>query len=158
MLLERDDIKPNLADPLSNHTPLSLAAQKGYLNLVNLFLQREDVDPDSKDCLGWSPLFHAVAGDYTRRHRTHREVVTLLIEKPGVNINSRDNGGKTPLFIAVECGKEDIVRLLLEKGADVNAMDNRFRRPLDVTSADVHGSLEKLLIAHGAEWRFHSGE
>jgi ankyrin repeat protein len=153
MLLKSANIKPDLADPLSNHTPLSLSAQKGYAHFVKLFLRREDVDLNSKDRFGWSPLFHAVAGDYNRGHRTRREAVCLLAENSRVNINSRDNGGKTPLFIAVECGNEDIVRVLLELGANVNAMDNRFRRPLDVTSADMPGSLEKLLLANGAKWR-----
>ena len=31
------------------------------------------------------------------------------------------HGGTTPLHVAVESGREEIVKLLIEKGADVNA-------------------------------------
>lgn len=42
----------------------------------------------------------------------------------GVDVNSKNETGKTPLHLAAECGNEAIAELLLTVGAEVNAKDN----------------------------------
>ena len=54
-------------------------------------------------------------------NENNRKIVTLLLEK-GKNINiTIDNDRKTPLIIAVESGKKEMVKLLLDrKGVNIN--------------------------------------
>lgn len=56
------------------------------------------------------------------------EVCKLLVK--GVDVNARDDDGKTPLHGAARNGRSKIVALLLENGADVNAQDKDGLTPL----------------------------
>ncbi|KAH7114026.1 hypothetical protein EDB81DRAFT_597857, partial [Dactylonectria macrodidyma] len=55
------------------------------------------------------PLSHAA----TERHES---IIKLLLDSGKVNIDSRDNHGRTPLFRAAAWGHEAMVRLLLDSG------------------------------------------
>jgi ankyrin repeat protein len=46
------------------------------------------------------------------------KITQLLVEKADLNL--RDEGGNTPLFVAIKNKKDDLFNLLLEKGADPN--------------------------------------
>ena len=46
----------------------------------------------------------------------------LLVEE-GVDVESKDRDGRTPLWRAAKAGEEAVVRLLLEKGADMESKD-----------------------------------
>lgn len=53
----------------------------------------------------------------------HGAVIRLLLERGGVEADSKYKYGQTPLWWAAERGREGIVRLLLERdsvGAEVN--------------------------------------
>ena len=52
-----------------------------------------------------------------------QDVLQLLPD--GVNIDTRRNGGWSPLHVAVTNGRVEVVQILLENGADVNAKSNR---------------------------------
>jgi hypothetical protein len=52
-----------------------------------------------------------------------QDVLQLLSD--GVNIDTRRNGGWSPLHVAVTNGRVEVVQILLENGADVNAKSNR---------------------------------
>ena len=52
-----------------------------------------------------------------------QDVLQLLSD--GVNIDTRRNGGWSPLHVAVTNGHVEVVQILLENGADVNAKSNR---------------------------------
>lgn len=54
--------------------------------------------------------------------QNHREKVSIFLAR-GVNIESRNECGKTALFVALERGDEENVILLLDRGADVFAED-----------------------------------
>ena len=45
------------------------------------------------------------------------KIVWLLLEREGVDADSKDSNGRTPLSWAAENGREAVVKLLLEKGA-----------------------------------------
>jgi len=44
-------------------------------------------------------------------------------------VNGRGHYGKTPLHFAVENGRTEVLRLLLDHGADANARDESDRTP-----------------------------
>ena len=57
--------------------------------------------------------------------------VKLLLERKGVNPDSSDNKGRTPLSYAASIGAEYAVKLLLEReGVNPNSPDSEGRTPL----------------------------
>jgi len=88
LLLEKG-VEPDSKDG-SGQTPLSWAAARGHEAVVRLLLV-EGVDPDSKD----TPLSWAAANG-------HEAVVRLLLLDKGVDPDSKDKYGRTPLSAAVE--------------------------------------------------------
>lgn len=64
-------------------------------------------------------LFHAIECG-------HHNIVVLLAQKD-LDINIRDNIGKTALMCAVEEGSFEIVKFIVEQGADLYLMDDELR-------------------------------
>jgi ankyrin repeat protein len=80
--------------------------------VVKVLLARDDVDPESKDNYGRTPLSWAAGNG-------HEAVVKLLLDQ-GIEINA--DGGKgafDPLQAAAYGGHEAVVQLLLDKDADI---------------------------------------
>ena len=69
----------------------------------------------------------------------------------GVNINTKDAGGWSPLHWAVGEGHEKIIKLLLAKKADVNAIDQTGKTPLDYALLNKKKETAELLRVHGAK-------
>ena len=84
---------------------LHIAASFGLNVLVQLLLDSEGVEPDSKDSDGQTPLSWAARNG-------HEAVVRLLLDSEGVEPDSKDSGGRTPLSWAAESGHEAVMRLL----------------------------------------------
>jgi hypothetical protein len=72
-------------------------------------------------------------------------VVELLLEK-GVELESKDGYGQTPLSRAVEKGHKVVVKLLLEKGADLESKDQIGRTPPSIGTEHGHDAVIKLLL------------
>jgi ankyrin repeat protein len=82
---------------------------------------------------GWTALMRAASYGHT-------EIVRLLIEKKGADINEYNAYGYTALTYAAAAGKKDTVQLLLDSGADqVMTQYNITQIPMDV---------RKILAAH----------
>ena len=76
--------------------------------------QSQEVQVENQESRKWpSKSIHlaSAAGDVNQ--------VQLLISS-GVDINSRDSSGNTPLHLAARRGHKEIVEILLDKGAEVN--------------------------------------
>src|SRR5690606_1347873 len=50
----------------------------------------------------------------------------------GLDPNSRDSGGQTPLHVATTWGFPTIQRLLVEAGGDLGVKDSNHRTPVDI--------------------------
>jgi len=74
-------------------------------------------------------------------------VVQCLLKK-GVDPNSPDDEGRTPLFLAVE--KPEVAKLLLQHGADVNWRDNYGCTPLHIAVTNKE-EVARLLLESGAD-------
>lgn len=91
-------------------TPLLFAVENMGVSesesIIRLLLERSDVDPDSKDSDGKTPLSLIVAVG-------QESIARLLLERSDVEPGSKDQYGRTPLSFAAFYGNENIVSLLL---------------------------------------------
>ncbi|EAY18700.1 hypothetical protein TVAG_063050 [Trichomonas vaginalis G3] len=97
-----------LNNPCECESPLMGATEKGNLDVMKIFYgQGQDVNYVFK---GKSALSIAATKD-------DQKLMAFLIEK-GANVNLQTD--QNPLFLAIESGKEDNVKFLLDHGADPN--------------------------------------
>ena len=86
-----------------------------------------------------SPLLRAVK-------RGDENLVKLLLETDKVDVDSKDNNGRTPLSWAVQSESEAVVKLLLETGkVDVDSKDNDGQTPLSWAARSGNEAVVKLL-------------
>ncbi|RYO95181.1 hypothetical protein DL764_007729 [Monosporascus ibericus] len=162
---------------MDDWTLLRWAADKGYVEMVELFLNKgADVAIANKD--GWTPLIAASSKGHvdvarlllaasganadckdTKCGQTpliraaangHEAVAQLLLDTGKVDVNSKDNNGRTPLSWAAERGHETVVQLLIEKGADVNVKDKDIRTALSYSAGAGHEAITQLLLRNSA--------
>eukprot|EP00658_Telonema_sp_P-2_P032046 TRINITY_DN23832_c0_g2_i7.p1 TRINITY_DN23832_c0_g2~~TRINITY_DN23832_c0_g2_i7.p1 ORF type:complete len:1200 (+),score=235.75 TRINITY_DN23832_c0_g2_i7:161-3760(+) len=96
--------------------PLHVAAQHGHYKVVSCLLNNR-ADPNARDRLGRTALHMG----------TPYQNICVLLLSPDNNleVNPKDNGGCTPLMLAVNSDKaKKTCNLLIEQGADVNATNN----------------------------------
>ncbi len=77
------------------------------------------------------------------------ETIELLIKK-GVDVNSKDKSGYTPLHWAARWGYTEVAQALITAGADVKAKDDMLKTPLDLAEKSGHKNTVKLLKQNGA--------
>jgi ankyrin repeat protein len=77
----------DLKDAEYGRTPLSLAVENGYTDLVKLLIEADKVDIDSKYNNGRTPLSWGAENG-------HEAVIKLLLETDEVNVDRKDNYGK----------------------------------------------------------------
>ena len=198
ILLERNDVNPDAADE-SGRTPLSWAAV-GWVDepennldtegrnynddnfalgsycamIAEMLLERNDVNPDTLDTSGRTPLSWAasygreeivkmllerkdvVPDTPDKRGRTpfswaviyeHVEVGKALLERNGVNPDAADKSGRTPLSLAAEhWGFETMEILLRRKDVNPDRADERGRTPLSWACSHGDGEMVEMLL------------
>lgn len=76
-----------------------------------------------------------------------------LLQWHEINIQSRDNNSRTPLWWAVDCGHYSISKLLIQSGAEVDAEDCHQEAILERALRSGDNSFLKLLLYAGARIR-----
>jgi ankyrin repeat protein len=108
-------------------TPFLLAAKKGDMRSMVPRLKK-GADVQAKDKNGFSAMTHAAL---SRKNKSILEPIIRLLIETGIDVDSNDSDGRTPLSNLVDSCWLDrelqIVRLLLENGADSNSSDNSGR-------------------------------
>lgn len=110
-------------------TPLELAVQKGYTQLVRLMLRTAD-DANKAGTDLRTPLMHAIRAGNT-------EMVSLLITRKADPQARTGSGQRTVLMQAADAGSADIVKLLLAAGAEAEATDKYGKKAADYARGPV---------------------
>ena len=155
-------------------TPLSAAAQAGYLNAVRILIDNE-ADANLADRYGKTPLDYAIEFQHPETADLLRSrgggakgkgtifdaakscdtarVKAFLKENPKL-LDSQDNwgaDGRTSLYYAIEHGCTNVAEFLLQAGANVNlATTIEGHAPLHSAVFKGDKGLVNLLLAHGA--------
>ncbi|EGO22099.1 hypothetical protein SERLADRAFT_440124 [Serpula lacrymans var. lacrymans S7.9] len=76
------------------------------------------------------------------------DTVKLLLERDGVDVNPKDNNGRTPFWQAARKGRVEVVRLLLATdGVDVDSQDHEGWTPLLCAAHEGKAEVVELLSA-----------
>ena len=123
--------RPNII----KETLLSTASGNGHLGLVKLLIKYGAATERAQR--GLTPLMWAVI-------RRHDEVAKWLI-KHSVELETKDNGGRTALHHAVANHRLDIVKQLVASGAKVGAKNSKGITPLEIALELKNRKLVDLL-------------
>lgn len=85
------------------------AAKKNDVSTMKVYIS-SNANLNCQDKDGFTPLMFASLNNYT-------ELVKLLVSKPGVNLNLKNNYGYSALTLAVVFGNTEIQDILKKAGA-----------------------------------------
>ena len=109
-------------------TALSRAAFSGDIETTRLLLEY-GADPQIKSVQNESALSLAAGSGFIMGYHFWRpigerlEVIKLLVEEYGLDVNNYDNYGLTPLMMAANLGDVEVIKYLIEKGARLDDHD-----------------------------------
>jgi len=152
LLLERSDIDANREDR-KGFTPLWLAfedqAGNGCPGVLPLLIASEKVDVNHRNSHGRT-LLHVLCGALTNCHGREKyiEATTLLLQRPDLDVNARDEGGNTPLIQAIHQADSSVVALLtVSTSLDINCADIAGETPLHLAVKSSYGKNRDLLVS-----------
>ena len=96
------------------YTPLCVAAERGWLEIVDLLLRQPRIDTILCGSNGWTPLMWAARNGHVRcveRLCGHSSLDPLAM------LNATNANGSSALMIAATCGGTEIVGVLARAGA-----------------------------------------
>jgi ankyrin repeat protein len=110
--LTRDNnLNLNITDEDGDYA-LGCAASNGHIYVMKLLLDHPDVNPNVEGFARSTPLILGVH---------FPDVVKLLLDQEGIDVNYQDDFGSTALIRTACCGNVESAKLLLERGdIDVN--------------------------------------
>jgi len=153
--------KNNLLNDVMNiSTPFFVAAERGYLSIVKLFIEMKLVDINIKDNLNETILMKAAINGHVR-------LVDYLLKVPNINVKQWNVEGLTALDIAQKNGNVEIINLIkqyfkkvsssninkemvspkyknIRRSSD-NLEDREFSRSLPKSSSDQNLSSKEML-------------
>jgi ankyrin repeat protein len=130
----------NYVHPHSGDTPLHQACKQGWLDIVEMLIEKYGCDPNVVTKRNEGLLHYAC-------QYGHINVITLLIEKYGCNPNVVTNNDESLLHYACIYGHIDVVKLLTEKyGCDPNVVTKSNESLLHYACRCGHIDVVKYLI------------
>ena len=127
-----------------DQSPLMLAAEAGHIKIVQLLLDRRNVDADDDNSVGLTALQCAAM-------RGHAEVVRLLLSRPEVDINRVSFGGRDSLLYAFLARHKEVIHVLLER-MDLRCPDLvKERLLMRAAREDDVLTLRLMFETHGAD-------
>uniref|UniRef100_A0A0G4FWA0 Uncharacterized protein n=1 Tax=Chromera velia CCMP2878 TaxID=1169474 RepID=A0A0G4FWA0_9ALVE len=134
-----------------NVTPLSTACVRGEALIVEALLEG-GADVNEKHCHTDSLLHRVVSSPFASVSERDQVEVAKRLLRAGVKVDARTRGRTTALHLAVQNGKSDLVRCLLDWGADPNIRKKNGKTALFLASERQEGAVEmtKMLLEAGA--------
>ncbi|KHJ49422.1 ankyrin repeat protein [Trichuris suis] len=126
----------------TGRTVLSLAASQGNPDIVGALLLA-GLDEMHRDNNGWAPLHYASCNG-------HLGACALLCSHHGETVDLSDNGGRTPLMLAVEEGHLDVAKCLLQFRASPFKPSLDGRTALHLAASSGSSELCYLLVSQSA--------
>lgn len=122
---------------------LHLAGRCGSVNVLSALLE-SDVDVDSKDDVGVTPLMAAVGAG--------KESAVSHLLAAGAEVNAKDKYGETALVVAVREGNSQIMEILVKHGAALDVLfgDGRHTTVVQLARDHGHHDLASRLVELGA--------
>ncbi|WP_264683262.1 ankyrin repeat domain-containing protein [Wolbachia endosymbiont (group B) of Euphydryas aurinia] len=124
--------------------PLQVAAIKGYLDIAKYLIDNgADVNIKTKIKNNKIVMPLHLALDYSNTpfgygRENHAKIAKYLINN-GADINVKGTiTDTTPLHLATDAGKLDVVKLLVDKGADIRAKDRDGHMPIHIAVKNAH--------------------
>ncbi|KAL8579599.1 hypothetical protein ACOMHN_025552 [Nucella lapillus] len=116
----------NVSDQYDN-TPLHIASQKGYLDILKVLL-RHEANTTCKNEEEQTPIH--LAAKFGRTN-----IVREFVKRDKSTLNDEDEDSNTALHLAAEYGHNKVADILLELGADVSARNYNQWTPLDLAAS-----------------------
>jgi len=120
ILLKCEGINVNQEDGFG-WTPLIKACMANSIGILRELLQTRDIQVNLKSTDSGDTALHYACG----AHQASTEIVSMLLKQREINVNKpSDQGGKTPLIMAIMSGRLDKVKLLMER-REINMSETR---------------------------------
>ncbi|CAC5376392.1 unnamed protein product [Mytilus coruscus] len=125
----------NLVD-FTGNTPLQNALDSGNVEIAESLISK-------------GANVHLGSSLHSACRKGYRHIVELIINK-GVDINKRDNRGRTPLLIACSHVQEDLVNFSLDKSCEIHHSNKMGDTPLSAACRSGSKVLVQKLLSKGA--------
>ena len=120
ILLKCKGINVNQEDRLG-WTPLIQACMVNSIDILQELLQTRGIRVNLKSTDSGDTALHYACG----APPASTEIISMLLERREIEVNEpSDQGGKTPLIMAIQTGRLDKVKLLMER-SDINMSETR---------------------------------
>lgn len=130
--------------------PLIFATWNNQLDVIQQLITAGNAKVNQADKYGKTALMWAIGKDKNSKTAPewlhNRKTIQFLIEA-GSDINMHDEHGWTPLMIAVQNNRADIVEILLEKGAKLSLENDQGLTALMLAIDSGNKDISKILIA-----------
>ena len=128
----------------AGNTPLHMACQNGITDIVQYLIKERKCNFNVVNNKGELPLHLAC------KHKYGKKIVLLMIV--GCDVNRQDEAGNTPLHMAYQNGRTDIVRYLVEeRKCDFNVVNNKGELPLHLACKHKYGKEIVRLVSVGCD-------
>jgi serine/threonine-protein phosphatase 6 regulatory ankyrin repeat subunit B len=120
-------------------TPMDIAARKSFWHAVDEFLKHHlIIRPEGIEYLKNQLYEASESGDL--------ETVRIILNC-GINVDTTNKNGYTPLHVAAKCGHTEITRVLLKSCASVNTPESSGRRPINLAAVNGHIEIIRQLLS-----------
>ena len=160
-----------------HRTPLMVALLHGQVKIARRFVQVNGVDINTRDLLGQAPLHVIVRSGASKESANAMpdrcrplapgqalpiELLDLLLQRPDVDVNAKDDTGMTPLHYAVDVGiPMSVSRLLQHPKTKINLTDAGGRTALHLAAGGPREDILVQVLNHAqvdASARDHYGD